>query len=150
MSDSTDVLLDALCRAAFAPQKVQGYDPNNPGQQVFVDAPSPLVTTLAQMLQKVFSEDAHLRAVVLAELTKPETIQALTKELSSGIGRMRVNGSTYWGNAVEVPAWVNAAVTAALIEWLGSDDAAGLVPQMLERGTIKITVERKDANEKAR
>lgn len=142
-----DFLIDALCRAAFAPQQIVMGD--SMGNPTVSEMPSPLVGTLATMLQKAFAEDVHLRATVLAELTKPEMIQSLVGELAKGVGRMRVNASSSWSQAAEVPEWVREALTASLTEWLGTDDAAGLVPQMLERGTIKITVERADGNAKA-
>lgn len=142
MSDG-DFLIDALCRAAFVPQAMTQW---NGSQQMIVEQPSPLVTMLASMLQKAISEDTHLRQLILAELTKPENLKSLVGELAKGVGGMRVDaGYGYGGNRMEVPGWVNEALTASLVEWLGSDAGAELIPKMLKNSDIKITVERKDA-----
>lgn len=144
MPNPSDFLVDALCRAAFAPQPIIQYDSS--GQPVVVQHPSAVTETLARMLQQAVIQDETLKRRIIAEMTKPEHLQTLVAELSKGVGRMRVSENTRWDPAVKTPTWIDEALKEALTEWLGTEEAAGLIPQMLERGTVTIAVERKDAS----
>lgn len=145
-----EMLFDGLCRAAFAPQPTMlpgGIGPSGVPQYELAYHESPLLTTVARMLEREIEKNERLRAAVVAELCKPENIKVLVGELAKGIGRMRVDerGWPSHGTHVVVPDWIKDALSAGLQEWLGTDEANDLIPQMLERSEITVNVVRKEA-----